>query len=84
MTQSIPTLNGIPALGYGTWPLKAAECTNSVLMALECGYRHIDTAQMYGNEAAVGAALRRSGLPRGGVFVVQPARDLPARRADQG
>lgn len=70
MTQSIPTLNGIPALGYGTWPLKAAECTNSVLMALECGYRHIDTAQMYGNEAAVGAALRRSGLPRGGVFVV--------------
>ena len=59
----------IPALGFGTWPLKDAECERAVSVALEAGYRHLDTAQMYGNEAEVGRALRASGLPRDEVFV---------------
>ncbi|MFB9071733.1 aldo/keto reductase [Citricoccus parietis] len=59
----------IPAVGFGTWPLTGAECTASVLQALELGYRQVDTAQNYGNEDAVGAAVRESGLPRDEVFV---------------
>ena len=43
----------LPKLGLGTWRLKGEECTTAVLGALERGYRHIDTAQMYGNEGAV-------------------------------
>lgn len=63
-------LNGIPALGFGTFPLKGDEAARAVAMALELGLRHIDTAQMYGNEAAVGTALRDSGIPREELFIV--------------
>lgn len=59
----------MPALGLGTWPMKGAECEAAVESALALGYRHLDTAEMYGNEEAVGAALARSGLPRGEVFL---------------
>jgi diketogulonate reductase-like aldo/keto reductase len=59
----------IPALGFGTWELRGDTARRMVEAALAIGYRHLDTAQMYGNEAAVGAALRGSGLPRGDVFV---------------
>ncbi len=59
----------MPALGLGTWPMKGAECERAVESALSLGYRHLDTAEMYGNEEAVGAALARSGLPRGEVFL---------------
>ncbi len=59
----------IPALGLGTWPMKGAECRRAVEGALALGYRHIDTAEMYGNEEAVGAALRGSGVPRGDIFL---------------
>jgi diketogulonate reductase-like aldo/keto reductase len=59
----------IPAIGFGTWPLKGAECQAAVEAALACGYRHVDTAAMYGNEAQVGAALKASGVPRAQVFV---------------
>ena len=59
----------IPAIGYGTWPLKGEECARSVAVALECGYRHIDTAAMYENEAAVGEGLRASGVPRDQIWV---------------
>ncbi len=59
----------MPALGLGTWPMRGAECQAAVEGALALGYRHIDTAEMYGNEAEVGAALRAAGLPRGEVFV---------------
>ena len=62
-------INGIPALGLGTYPLTGAECQATVAMALELGFRHIDTAQMYGNEADVGAAVLASGLPRQDVFI---------------
>lgn len=59
----------IPALGFGTWELRESQARRMVEAALEIGYRHIDTAQMYGNEAEVGAALRASGLPRDEIFV---------------
>jgi diketogulonate reductase-like aldo/keto reductase len=59
----------IPALGLGTWPMRSRSCTNSVAEALALGYRHIDTAQMYGNEAEVGAGVRASGVPRDEIFI---------------
>jgi diketogulonate reductase-like aldo/keto reductase len=59
----------IPAIGMGTWTLKDDHCRRMVEAALAIGYRHIDTARMYGNEREVGAALRASGLPREAVFV---------------
>ncbi|MDT9592371.1 aldo/keto reductase [Nocardioides zeae] len=69
MSIDVPqrTLNDgttIPAIGFGTYPLKGSECVDGVLSALEVGYRLVDTAVNYGNEEAVGEALRRSGLPR--------------------
>lgn len=54
----------MPAIGLGTWPMTGAECTRAVHQALELGYRHIDTATAYNNEAAVGQALRDSSVPR--------------------
>jgi 2,5-diketo-D-gluconate reductase B len=59
----------MPKLGLGTWPMKGADCTEAVLGALALGYRHIDTAKMYGNEAAVGAALAQTGERRGDIHV---------------
>ena len=59
----------IPALGFGTWQLRDDECRRLVERALEVGYRHIDTAEAYGNEAEVGAAIRGSGLRRDEVFL---------------
>jgi 2,5-diketo-D-gluconate reductase B len=55
----------MPKLGLGTWRLRGAECQRAVEGALAIGFRHIDTAQMYGNEDAVGAALAASDVPRG-------------------
>jgi 2,5-diketo-D-gluconate reductase B len=60
----------IPPLGFGTWPLKDEVARDSVAMALGCGFRHIDTAQAYDNEKAVGEGLRASGLKREDVFLV--------------
>jgi 2,5-diketo-D-gluconate reductase B len=59
----------MPKLGLGTFRMRGAECTEAVLGALERGYRHIDTAQMYGNEDAVGAALAATKVPRGEIHV---------------
>lgn len=60
----------IPQLGLGVWQTRAgATCEAAVLAALEAGYRHIDTAAMYGNEESVGAAIRMSGIPREKIFV---------------
>ena len=62
--------NEMPMLGLGVWQIpEGAECVNAVRSALELGYRHIDTAQAYGNEASVGRALRESGVPRDQVFI---------------
>jgi 2,5-diketo-D-gluconate reductase A len=59
----------IPQLGFGVYQIEPGETAEAVGQALEIGYRHIDTAEMYGNEAGVGEAIRASGLDRGDVFV---------------
>jgi diketogulonate reductase-like aldo/keto reductase len=60
----------LPMLGLGVWQVPdGPECVNAVRWALELGYRHIDTAQIYGNEASVGRALRESDVSRDEVFV---------------
>jgi 2,5-diketo-D-gluconate reductase A len=59
----------IPQLGFGVFQIDPADTVEAVRLALESGYRHIDTAEMYGNEKEVGEAVRASGLDRGEVFV---------------
>lgn len=59
----------MPKLGLGTWKLRDAACVEAVQGALGLGYRHVDTAEMYGNEQAVGEALANAGVPRGEVHV---------------
>ena len=59
----------IPALGLGTYRLKDQHVIDSVRNGLELGYRHIDTAQIYGNEAEVGQAIADGGVPRSELFV---------------
>lgn len=53
-----------PKIGFGTWQLKVKDCVKAVLSAIEIGYRHIDTAQMYGNEHAVGKAISEATIDR--------------------
>ncbi|MDA8870931.1 aldo/keto reductase, partial [Rhizobiaceae bacterium] len=74
VSETIPNTipaNGasIPAIGYGTWPLKGDECASMVEAALRAGYRHIDTAAMYENEEAVGQGIRASGVERHNIFL---------------
>ncbi|MDF2538753.1 MAG: yvgN [Herbinix sp.] len=60
----------IPCVGFGTWKLPNENSTTDIVkMAIDCGYRHIDTAFAYGNEAAVGKAIRECGLKRNEVFL---------------
>ncbi len=66
------TLSGgapMPLLGFGTWQIKGEEAVSATSAALEAGYRHLDTATVYGNEREVGRALADAGLPREEVFV---------------
>lgn len=65
------TIDGtrVPALGLGTYQLEGENCVHGVAHALEAGYRHIDTAQVYENEAEVGAGVRASGVDRSEVFL---------------
>ena len=71
--------NAIPRLGLGVWQIRnGPACVNAVRWALEVGYRHVDTAQAYGNEESVGRGLRESGVPRDDVFIT--TKFLPARR----
>ena len=90
--QTVVEANGaaIPAIGLGTWQLRGEEGAAAVKSALEAGYRHIDTAAMYGNEEAVGEGLRASGVPREEVFITTkvwpedlapPISPAPPRRA---
>lgn len=74
MTTSVPLIgfnNGveIPQLGFGVFQIEPEQTKQAVLTALEVGYRHIDTAEMYGNEREVGEAVRESGIDRGEIFV---------------
>jgi len=59
----------MPQLGFGVWQISEEQVVSAVLKALEVGYRHIDTAMIYGNETGVGRAVRESGLPREEVFI---------------
>lgn len=68
-TQTLSNGVEIPVLGLGTWLLDDEQAADAVVAALAAGYRHIDTAQAYGNEAGVGEGLRRSGIAREDVFV---------------
>jgi 2,5-diketo-D-gluconate reductase A len=61
--------NAIPQLGFGVFQIEPKDTAEAVSEALEIGYRHIDTAEMYGNEREVGEAIRASGLDRGDVYV---------------
>jgi 2,5-diketo-D-gluconate reductase A len=72
--SSVPTIalndgNAIPQLGFGVFQIKPAETAAAVRSALEVGYRHIDTAEMYGNEKEVGQGIRDAGLDRSEVFI---------------
>jgi diketogulonate reductase-like aldo/keto reductase len=77
--------NEIPLLALGVWQVPdGRECEDAVRWALEAGYRHIDTAQAYGNEASVGRAIRDSGLSRDDVFITtkfHPGRKDPEAEA---
>src|ERR1043165_2971481 len=82
-TRTLRSGTAMPVLGLGVWQMSAGmETERAVEFALEIGYRLIDTASMYRNEQSVGAALRRSGLPREDVFVTTklfPTRPSAAR-----
>ena len=72
--MSIPNIelndgHTIPQLGFGVFQIDPSDTQRAVSEALEVGYRHIDTAEMYGNERGVGEAVRESGLDRGDVYV---------------
>jgi len=79
--------NEIPLVGLGVWQMpNGPECVDAVRSALELGYRHIDTAQEYGNEQSVGRGLRESGVSRAEVFITTkffPAREDPVAEVER-
>jgi 2,5-diketo-D-gluconate reductase A len=77
-TVTLPGEVVLPLVGFGTWQLRGRRAYDAVRCALDVGYRHFDTATMYGNEAELGRALRDSGLDRQEIFVTTK---LPARGA---
>ena len=84
---SVPTIslnNGveIPQLGFGVFQIPPDKTIEATTTALEIGYRHIDTAQMYGNEREVGRAVRESGIPRDEVFVTSKLNNNRLERDD--
>jgi 2,5-diketo-D-gluconate reductase A len=74
--------HAIPQLGFGVFQIHPRDTVEAVAEALRIGYRHIDTAEMYGNEREVGEAIRRSGLHRGEVFVTSKLNNSFHRRDD--
>jgi diketogulonate reductase-like aldo/keto reductase len=87
LASAVPTIdlnNGvqIPQLGFGVYQVPPEETAEAVSTALEVGYRHIDTAEMYGNEKGVGEAVARSGIDRGEIFVTSKLNNGFHRRDD--
>ncbi|RKF25747.1 aldo/keto reductase [Micromonospora globbae] len=87
VANTIPTIslndgNTIPQLGFGVFQIAPKDTARAVGKALEVGYRHIDTAEMYGNEAEVGEAIRASGIDRGEVFVTSKLSNAAHRPDD--
>ena len=73
-TSSVPTLtlndgNEIPQLGFGVFQIPPPDTAKAVRKALDVGYRHIDTAEMYQNEAGVGQGIRDAGIDRAEVYI---------------
>ena len=84
MTEPTLTVRGteVPKLGFGTWQLTGDDGRQGVRDALQLGYRHIDTARMYANEAEVGEGLRESGVPREEVWLTSKVWPDAARASD--
>jgi 2,5-diketo-D-gluconate reductase A len=84
IVPNVPLNDGhsIPQLGFGVFQIDPAQTAEAVSVALEVGYRHIDTAEMYGNERGVGEAVRASGLDRAEVFVTSKLNNGYHRRDD--
>ncbi|GAA0403354.1 aldo/keto reductase [Micromonospora gifhornensis] len=87
MANTIPTVtlndgNTIPQLGFGVFQISPADTTEAVRRALDIGYRHIDTAQGYGNEAEVGQGVRAAGLAREEVYLTSKLNNNAHRPAD--
>jgi diketogulonate reductase-like aldo/keto reductase len=86
-TRTLADGTEIPLLGLGVWQVEPGEETETIVrMALEVGYRHIDTAQAYGNEEGVGRALADSGVPREEVYVTTkffPGNDDPVAEVER-
>jgi diketogulonate reductase-like aldo/keto reductase len=81
--QPVVRLNdevAIPLVGFGTWQLAGQQAYDATRVALDVGYRHIDTATMYRNEADIGRAIKDSGVPREDIFIVTK---LPPERANR-
>lgn len=72
----------MPQLGYGTYKIAPEDTVRAVRLALDAGYRHIDTAQMYGNEAEVGEAIETSGIPRDEIFLTTKLNNTNHRAED--
>jgi len=72
----------MPVVGFGTWKMRNDPAHEAILAALAAGYRHIDTATMYANEAEIGRALQDSGLDRAEVFITTKIRPSDAGRAN--
>ncbi|KAI9840074.1 MAG: hypothetical protein M1819_000267 [Sarea resinae] len=86
-TQKTYTLNTgakIPAIGLGTWQSKPNEVRDAVKAALEIGYRHIDTALAYGNEAEVGEGIKASGVPRDQIWITTKLDNPWHKRVQEG
>lgn len=73
----------IPAIGFGTWRSTEQEAYNAVIAALKAGYKHIDTAAVYGNEEIVGKAIRDSGISRNELFITTKLWSTDHQRAEQ-
>jgi diketogulonate reductase-like aldo/keto reductase len=86
-TRPLADGHALPMLGLGVWQIPdGPECVDAVLAAFAAGYRHIDTAQAYGNERSVGQALAQSGLARDEYFLTtkfHPGREDPAAEAQR-
>jgi 2,5-diketo-D-gluconate reductase A len=80
LSARLPSGAAMPLIGFGTWQIIGESCYDAVRIALDVGYRHLDTAMVYRNEEEVGRALRDSGVPREEVFVttkVPPSAEDP-------
>jgi len=83
-TFTLNTGDKIPAIGLGTWQSKPNEVMHAVEYALRAGYRHIDTALAYGNEAEVGAGIKASGVPREEIWITTKLDNPWHKRVEEG